>query len=293
MLRSDLPLGADAAARFLPWIVGAMVYLAALALASAFAVNLAIGGWRADITGELTIEVPAGDEMDATARAERLDRVMGALTGIDGIAGVSIIGPAEVERLLEPWLGPDAAAADLPLPDLVAVTLDDGAAPDFALLDARLAAAVPGAQFDDHRAWIHRLDRFGLLVELLTGAIVLLVAGAAALAVVFVTRTGLDIHRQTVDLVHLLGARDRYIARLFERHALAFGFVGGVLGLAAAAATISAIALAVHRLAAGLLPAVTLGIGHWAALAALPIAAAGIAMLTARVTVLRTLARGP
>ena len=114
-----------------------------------------------------------------------------------------------------------------------------------------------------------------------------------ALAVVFVTRTGLDIHRQTVDLVHLLGARDRYIARLFERHALAFGFVGGVLGLAAAAATISAIALAVHRLAAGLLPAVTLGLAHWAALAALPIAAAGIAMLTARVTVLRTLAKGP
>jgi cell division transport system permease protein len=293
MLRSDLPLGADAAARFLPWIVGAMVYLAALALASAFAVNLAIGGWRADITGELTVEIPAGDAADPDARAQRLDRAMGALTGVDGVAGVSVIGPAEVERLLEPWLGPDAAAADLPLPDLVAVTLDPGATPDFALLETRLAEAAPGAQLDDHRAWIRRLDRLGLLVEFLTGSIVLLVTGAAALAVVFVTRTGLDIHRPTVDLVHLLGARDRYIARLFERHALAFGFIGGILGLAAAAATISAIALAVHRLAAGLLPAVALGIGHWAALASLPIVAAAIAMLTARVTVLRTLARGP
>jgi cell division transport system permease protein len=293
MLRADLPLGADAAARFLPWIVGAMVYLAALALASAFAVNLAIGDWRADITGELTIEVPTGEASGPEARAARIDQVMAALAGVEGIAGLSIIGPAEVERLLEPWLGPDAAIADLPLPDLVAVTLDPGAAPDFALLESRLQAAAPGAQLDDHRAWISRLDRLGLLVELLTGAIVLLVAGAAALAVVFVTRTGLDIHRQTVDLVHLLGARDQYIARLFERHALAFGFVGGILGLAAAVATISAIGLAVGRLAAGLLPAVTLGLGHWLALAALPLIAGAIAMLTARVTVLRTLAKGP
>lgn len=293
MLRRDLPLGADAAARFLPWIVGAMVYLAALALASAFAVNLAIGDWRTDITGELTIEVPTTDDADAAERDARLDRVMAALTGVEGIAGLSIIGPAEVERLLEPWLGPDAAAADLPLPDLVAVTLDPGATPDFALLEQRLAAAAPGAQLDDHRAWIRRLDRLALLVEFLTGAIVLLVAGAAALAVVFVTRTGLDIHRQTVELVHLLGARDQYIARLFEQHALAFGFVGGVLGLAAAVATISAIALAVHRLAAGVLPSVTLGLFHWGALAMLPLLAAAIAMLTARVTVLRTLAKGP
>jgi hypothetical protein len=32
LLRSDLPLGGDGSARFLPWIIGCMVYLAALAL---------------------------------------------------------------------------------------------------------------------------------------------------------------------------------------------------------------------------------------------------------------------
>lgn len=292
MLRSDLPLGADAAARFLPWIVGAMVYLAALALASAFAVNLAIGSWRADITGELTVEVPAFGDLDDAARQTRLDAVVAALLAVDEVEGAELIGPEEVRRLLEPWLGPDAAAADLPLPDLVAVTLAPGASVDLPGLEAKLGEAAPGARIDDHRGWIDRIDRIGVLVELLTGAVVLLVSGAAALAVVFVTRTGLDIHRQTVDLVHLLGARDGYIARLFERHALAFGFVGGILGLAAAVATISAIGLAASRAGAGLLPAVHLGLSHWLALACLPFAAAAVAMLTARWTVLRTLARG-
>lgn len=292
MLRSDLPLGADAAARFLPWIVGAMVYLAALALASAFAVNLAIGSWRADITGELTVEVPAFDELDTAQRQTRIEGVVAALLETEGVAGATLIGPEEVRRLLEPWLGPDVAEADLPLPDLVAVTLASDGRPDLAQLEARVDEAAPGARVDDHRGWIERIDRIGVLVELLTGAVVLLVSGAAALAVVFVTRTGLDIHHQTVDLVHLLGARDRYIARLFERHALAFGFVGGILGLAAAVATISAIGVAANRVGAGLLPIVHLGFHHWVALALLPFAAAVVAMVTARFTVLRTLARG-
>lgn len=292
MLRNDLPLGADAAARFLPWIVGTMVYLAALALASAFAVNLAIGSWRADITGELTVEVPDfGDIADAERQA-RLEAVVASLLAIDGVEGAALIGPEEVRRLLEPWLGPDAAAADLPLPDLIAVTLARDAAVDLPALEAKLDETAPGLRIDDHRGWIERIDRIGTLVELLTAAVVLLVAGAAALAVVFVTRTGLDIHRQTVDLVHMLGARDGYIARLFERHALAFGFIGGILGLAAAIATISAIGLAASRAGAGLLPAVHLGLPHWVALACLPFAAAAVAMLTARWTVLRTLSRG-
>jgi len=33
LFRSDLPLAGDASARFLPWIIGCMVYLAALAVA--------------------------------------------------------------------------------------------------------------------------------------------------------------------------------------------------------------------------------------------------------------------
>ncbi len=40
--RPVLPLAADAANRFLPWIVGLMVYLAALALTGAFVLDTTI-----------------------------------------------------------------------------------------------------------------------------------------------------------------------------------------------------------------------------------------------------------
>ncbi|MFZ5792571.1 MAG: cell division protein FtsX [Pseudomonadota bacterium] len=291
MLRNDLPLGKDGSARFLPWIVGAMVYLAALALAGALAAGELVSGWRAELTGALTVELPYPVEATDLDRQARLDRALAIITATPGVAGAQVIGPDAMAALIGPWLGPDAATADLPLPDLIAVELEPDAGIDAAALGQRLAQAVPEARLDDHRDWLSRAERLAWLVRLLAALVLGLVGGAAALAVLFVTRTGLDIHREVIELVHLLGAPDSYIARQFQRHALVQGFVGGALGLAAGIATVSAIGWLALRLGGDLLPLVRLGWGDWAIIAGLPVAAALVAMLTARIAVLRALGR--
>lgn len=291
MLRNDLPLGKDGSARFLPWIVGAMVYLAALALAGALAAGELVSGWRAELTGALTVALTQSVETTDLDRQARLDLALAVITATPGVAGAEVIGPDAMAALIGPWLGPDAAAADLPLPDLIAVELAPGAEVDVAALAQRLAQAVPEARLDDHRDWLSRAERLAWLVRLLAALVLGLVGAAAALAVLFVTRTGLDIHREVIELVHLLGAPDSYIARQFQRHALVQGFVGGALGLAAGIATLSAIGWLVRLLGGGLLPPLRLGWGDWAIIAGLPTAAALVAMLTARIAVLRTLGR--
>ena len=55
-LRSDLPLDRDAAAKFLPWIIGFMVYLAALAVGTAMVVDRLSANWQSGLTGNLTVE---------------------------------------------------------------------------------------------------------------------------------------------------------------------------------------------------------------------------------------------
>jgi len=138
---------------------------------------------------------------------------------------------------------------------------------------------------------MERAERLSWLVRLLAMLVLGFVSAAAALAVLFVTRTGLDIHREVIELVHLLGAPDRYIARQFQVHALAQGFLGGLLGLAAGAATITAIGWLAAVLGGGLVPLARLGWTDWAIIASLPVAAALVAMLTARIAVLRILGR--
>jgi cell division transport system permease protein len=266
------------------------VYLAALALAGALTLENVAQRWRAGITGTLTVQVTP-IEGAADSQAARLDLVVELLRRTPGVAGVEVLGPEAMDRLLAPWLGPDTTTLGLPLPDLISVTLRPGAPVDLAALSATLSAAVPGAEVDDHRRWLDDLAVFVRSVELLAAVVVSLVCLAAMLTVVFVTRTGLAVHRRVIEIVHLIGARDSYIAGQIQGHALRLGLIGGIAGSALAALTV----LGLQRLFAGLdtplLSGLGLGAGHWALLALLPVAAALVAMITARVTVLRSLNR--
>ncbi|MDZ7713577.1 MAG: FtsX-like permease family protein [Rhodovibrio sp.] len=120
---------------------------------------------------------------------------------------------------------------------------------------------------------------------------VALVGAAAVVTVVFVTRTGLSIHRNVIELLHLIGAHDAYVARQFQRHALRLGLTGGLIGLALAGATLWALARWVGQEAGAIVPEMALSQTQWLSLVAVPLAATLVAMLTARITVLRTLAK--
>jgi cell division transport system permease protein len=123
--------------------------------------------------------------------------------------------------------------------------------------------------------------------------VVLLVVLAASIMVAFVTRMGLAAHQRSIELLHLIGAQDAYVARQFQNHALGFGLRGGLLGLVAALPTLYLARLLLQRIDSGLLPELNFLPHEWACFILLPVAAALVTMLTARVTVLRTLARLP
>lgn len=305
-LRTDLPLNHDAAAKFLPWILGFMVYLAALAVGAAMVVDRLSANWQSGLTGNLTVEVPFTDDISVTDRSEVLDKVIDFLSATPGVAGTTLLDDREIAKLLEPWLGVEATELDIPLPAMIAVTLRDDAALDQAQLQQDLAAIQPGARVDDHADWIDDALAFlrglKLLAALLTG----LVLAATALTVVFVTRTGLSIHRSVIEIVHLIGAPDSYIAQQFQAQSLRLGIIGGIAGTLLAAATLLGADHLLHATSSladnGTAPAsefsgaalnldVKLLPWQWGVLALLPFATALIAMITARWTVLRSLAR--
>lgn len=291
LLRSDLPLDRDESGRFLPWIVGFMVYLAAMALAGSMVLAGGLSAWRGDLTGSMTVQLAPPPDGRGETRAARIDRVLELLIATPGIAGAEVLSQQELSALLEPWLGAAALGEALPMPDLIAVTLHPGAPLDKAALRQRLAEAVPGAELDDHQTWLADLVALARTAQLLAGAVLILVGAAAAATVVFATRTGLEIHRRVIEVVHLIGAPDSYIARQFQIHALRLGLLGGLAGAGLAALSLWALGALLRRLEAALLPPLALSPWQWLAIALLPLAAGLIAMVTARQTVLRALRR--
>ena len=296
--RSEVPLERDASGRFLPWIVAIMVYLAALALTCALVMNKMVLRWETGLSGRITVHIPAAEgeqagEQAAPGEAEAARAAVGALRGTPGVREVEILGAEEVARLLEPWLGPDTADQDLPLPTLIAVMIDVADPPDLGRLKTAVEAAAPGAVVDDHQAWLGQLRDLARTLGLVAGLVVLLVGACAIFMIVFATRAGLAVHGHVIELLHLIGAQDAYVAHQFQAHALKLALRGGAIGFILAGLTVFLVGRLLSRATETLLPEVSLLPVEWSALAVLPLAVALLAMLTARLTVLRTLGRLP
>ena len=288
--RQAVPLDRDASGRYMPLLVAIMVYLAALALAGALSMNKLAARWDSGLAGSLTVQLPAEA---AAAGSPQLAAVLDALAETPGVESVEALDDSAMTDLLEPWLGDAVLTGDLPLPRLVAVTVDPRNPPDLTALNTRLQALAPGAQVDDHQRWLSRLLDLARAVEVMALVVVLLVVLAACIMVAFVTRMGLAAHEQAIELLHLIGAQDSYVARQFQNHALSLGLRGGLLGLALALPTLALARLLLQRVGSGVLPELSFLAYEWSLFVLLPLAAAVVTMLTARVTVLRTLARLP
>jgi len=288
----DLTPDDEGASRLLPWVVAVMAFLAGLAAVSGVALEGAARTWRTGLTGSLTVEVPAPAEEGVT-QDRRAAAVVEALRGTAGVRDARVLAPEEMAALLEPWLGRGGGLDALPLPRLVDVTLDAGHPPDFEFLARRVAQAAPGARLDDHKLWLDRLTGLARATESAAAAAVLLIGAALAAIVVFATRAAFAAHAETIQLLHLIGAQDGQIASHFQRRAMAMALKGGLLGAALAALTLAGLAFSGGGLELPFGPRALLEPAGLAALALVPAAAAGLAWLTARLTVLRALARMP
>ncbi len=286
---SDLQLANDASARFLPWALAVMVFLAALALAGALALDGTVSSWRQGVSSRLTVQL--ADRPGGLGMAQRLEAALAALRTTPGVRRAEALGRADVESLLRPWLGDAAAGAGLPLPGVIDVELDPNASLSVAALAAQLERAAPGARLDDPKPWLDQLVRLARLLQGLGLSIVLLVGLAMAAMVIFATRAGLAARRGTIELLHLIGAEDAYVARQFQRHVSRLAFLGGSGGWLAAASILLLIQLLASNVGSGLLPGFSLAWWHWLLLLLLPLSAQVLAVITARLTVLGELKR--
>lgn len=287
--RSDLLLDKDSLNRFLPWLIAFMVFLVILAMAGMLVLNATAARWDKGISGTLTVQIMPGENSEKND--DRLRKVLSILARMPEVAHYEALSDEKLLELLEPWLGVVAGARDLPLPGLVDVELKPDADLDVAAFAKRLAARVPGTSVDDHRVWLERLVNLIQTAQGLAALVVVFIILATIGTVVFTTRTGLVIHRDAIEILHLIGAQDSYVARQFAGRALALGLKGGLIGLLLALPTLFGIVTLARQMDSSILPDFTLTPVHWAILTVLPLAVAFIAMLTARLTVMNALSR--
>lgn len=264
------------------FVVAVLCFLACLTAMGVIAADRAARGWTGQLTGEATVIVrPRGGETPDAAAARGAE----VLAGVGGVTEARALEPAKAYDLIRPWLGDVSDLADLPVPRLVAVSLDPKHPATAQALRQALKGQDVDATVDDHSVWIKDIRRAGGVVRWLGTGVFALIATAAAAVIAFATRAGLAARRDVVEVLHLAGAEDGYIARLFQVRFARLAGVAGLIG-AAGAGLIGAI-LRLMGGGGGLTPALPIAWSDLLAALPCPLLAAAVAAVAAQVTAIR------
>jgi len=261
-----------------PWVIAIMSFSIMIIAAAGLALANTAATLGRSIEARYSLQLPSG--------ASNVGALEGALRESPGVTAVEAVPEKEMRRTLARWMGAAADSADLPVPALVNFELRDGA--DLAAVEARVRAASPDARIIAHRESVGPLLRSLRLLHWLALGLVLLLSAAAAAAVVLAARGALDTHRQTIEVMHGVGATDLQIAHLFQRKIAIDALTGSVMGAAAAALVLLLLASGA-AFVGDLTGGATLALADLFLLALLPLALTVLATWVARTAVLAAL----
>lgn len=295
--RYDLPLNKGSGTGFLVILIALMTFLGMLALASSFALSAMTARWSSGLENRITIEIPTrqvdGSLLDKKGVFTLTRDVANGLQGMPGITNIHVLSDEEIGKLVEPWLGKDLLQGDFPIPGIVALETSDMESRTLQNIHSKIKAVAPQARMDTHEEWLNDLLRFTGALNLAAIILAFVIGVTMVTAVGGAVRSRLAIHRAEVELLHLMGASDRYITRQFQRHSLILALRGGLIGAIFGAIFLILIGWVAGQMGVAILPDFRLDPVQMMMLALIPLVAGIIATVTARWTVARVLTTFP
>jgi len=267
----------------IPWVIAILIALVVIAAAGGLALSNLAHSASAGLSRAVSVQVI---EPNPDLRAARGAAAVRVLTGIDGVAAVRQVPDAELTAMLEPWLGEGATSGDVPIPALIDVELRNGAGPaQIDRIRKTLAAKVPGARVDAQGDFLRPVQDALRALQYLAFGLIALVALATAAAVWLSARNAFAAARDTVEIMHLLGASQRQIASVFLRDVLREAAFGALIGGLAGAGAVWLLGQQFAALDSGMVSGGGLMWTDWLVIAAIPLAGVILALATARVTI--------
>ncbi len=271
----------------IPWVIAILIALVVIAAAGGLALRNLADNARADLSGALTVQIL---EAEPERRAELADIAARIIAAQDNVKSVRIVPDAEIDALLEPWLGAAAESEDLPVPALIDIELAGPASPQaIARLESAVRADVPSARVDAQSEWLRPVYDALAALQYLALALIALVGFATAAAVWLAARSAFSSHRGTVEIVHLLGGTDAQVTRIFLRSVVRDAAIGAFIGLGLGIAAVWVLGRQFAGLDSGMVSGGGLGWQDWAAITAIPVGGVLLAYATGRLTIMRAL----
>ncbi len=234
--------------RSLTVVIAIMCFLACLTAGAVHLVSQSANAWTQDLASEITVQINPARDVDMEKQVTLIALFLAKQPGVTRVSPLSVDQSA---RLLEPWLGQNSEIASLPVPRLIAIEIDRAALPDLEGLRVALEETFSMAKLDDHRRWQAEIRTVTRSLALGGITVLVLVAAATIATIISATRSAMASNREIIEVLHLVGAKDQFIASEFERHFLVVGIRAGLMGAGAAALVFTLLPLVLHLLGQG------------------------------------------
>lgn len=291
--KDEISIKGESSTLFLEVIISIAVFLFAITMAGVMSINSMLGNWSDSIEGGFTVQVmPVNNADREKGKAETLKleaKVVEAVKNFKGVEDATPLGDKKLHRLLKPWLGDSINLDDLPMPRLIDVKIDKDVKVDFIQMAEKLAEISPNTSLDSHKLWLSKLINFadGLRgLAIVTLALVFVITTGA---IIYTTRTSLGLNKTTIEILHIMGAKDTYIAKKFSKKTGYISMFGGMLGIFIAVPTIMIISKLAEKIEGGIIVEAALAPTSWLLIAVTPVFYTIVSMMTAYYTVKSTL----
>ena len=218
-------------------VAAVMSYLASAALGVSLAISAATQDWMDKSASQATVQVVETERLRAE---EQVPAVLAELKRWPQIASARVLSDEELNALLAPWLGADNLGATLPIPVLIEIVPLPQQSLPAEELRVRLKAAAPGARLNLHQRWRDRARSAAQQLNWGIAFMLALIGIVTAIVVLFATRAGLSANQEILQILHLIGAQDDFVARHFEWRFLRLTALASLLGYGAACASLYA-----------------------------------------------------
>ena len=293
----DLPLNKDSGVFFLKLLIALMSLLAILAIAGSFALSEMTNRWSSGLENKASIEIPVEDKNGVVLSDAQMndiaEDVSKFLSKSPFVANAETMSEEKILELVSPWLGDISEIPSIPLPIIISVTFQNKDGLNQEKFKSQLEKIAPQARLDTHESWLRDILRFTGALKYTAFLITLIIGLTTIIAVAGAVKSRMAIYDEELELLHLMGAEDKYISKQLQKHTLILSAQGAIAGTLVGIIVLLLINWGAGQMDIALLPDFSMNLVQKVILVLLPIIIALLSMLTARHTVLRTLQEMP
>jgi cell division transport system permease protein len=195
--------------------------------------------WTGSLQNSMTIEIPYVENQN-----ELTAQTLEFLKDHPIVSRSSELSETELSELLKPWLGSlDQISAALPMPKLISVELKTSDPAKIADFKSSLENISPKISVDSHEEWLDDLKQLTGTIQLIGILLVIFISIVTFFTVSGAVRSRMAIHQTELELLHIMGAHDRYIRTQFQHYIVLLTGRGIIYGIMATASFILVIAI--------------------------------------------------